>query len=57
MFSKLQKDAPESGRHLTDVLGVESLNEWKVIVVHLHLFVVDDVVVKFYDGKQSARGL
>ena len=57
LFSKFQEDAPEPWRHLADVFRVETLNKREVVVVHLHLFVVDDVVVKFSDGKQSARGL
>ena len=57
MFCQFQVDAPESGRHLTDVFGVEALDEGEVVVVHGHLLVVYDVVVKLPDGKQRARGL
>ena len=39
---------------MADVFCVETLNELEVVVVHLHLLVVDDVVVQFPDGKQSA---
>ena len=45
MFREFQVDAPESGRHLTDVLGVETLDEWEVVIVHHHMLVIDDVVV------------
>ena len=57
MLREFQENAPESGRHLADVLCVETLNEWEVVVVCLHLLVIDDVVVQLPDGKQSARGL
>ena len=57
MFREFQVDAPESGRHLADVLGVETLDEWEVVIVHHHLLVIDDVVVQLPDGKQGARGL
>ena len=57
MFREFQVDAPESGRHLTDVLGVEALDEGEVVVVHRHLLVVYDVVIELPDGKQRACGL
>ena len=57
MFCQFQVDAPESGRHLTDVFGVEALDEGEVVVVHGHLLVVYDVVIELPDGKQRARGL